>query len=189
MKKIFMYALTAMVAMLAASCTSCHRTDPVDNGLNYDSVVIADYDYIASQYNDFKYYETDVEYDSILCIEGAPVINYIKNVYQYKDTCIQIEHWKDGKTDTTIVNDYWLECMPMNARNAVNYDSCMNIISSQRGSLRTRAMTFRRVLAPPFPENGQYIFGVGVLVVDSKTGEIIDWNDEAKESGLKCQTE
>ena len=37
-------------------------------------------------------------------------------------------------------------------------------------------MTFRRVLAPPFPENGQYIFGPGLLVVDAATGEIVDWD-------------
>lgn len=178
-----------MVAMLGVSCASCHRTDPVENGLNYDSVVIGDYDYIASQYNDFKYYETDVTFDSVLFVEGTPVINYIKNVFQYKDTCIQIMHWNDGKTDTLVNRDYWMECMPMNARNAVNYDSCMSLITDYRAKLRTRALTFRRVLAPPFPESGQYIFGPGILVVDAATGEITSWEEDVNESGLKSEME
>ena len=49
------------------------------------------------------------------------------------------------------------------------------IIELYRCELPTRAVTFRRPLAPPFPKNGQWIIGVGLLFIDGETGEI--WND------------
>lgn len=179
MKKIFIYTLIAMMAVLGTSCNSCrHQAEPTDFVLNYDETVIGDYDCIASQYDSFYFYEADVLFDSILSVEGNRTVISIHTVFQCGDTCIEITH-ADGKTDTTRTPGFYCECMPMDARNAVGFDSCMLIIESYRQNLNTRAMTFRRVLAPPFPKNGQYIFGAGILVVDSKTGEIVDWDSKA----------
>lgn len=161
------------------SCNSCsHPTptpEPVVAGYNYDSTVVADYDYIASQYPGFRFYEVDVVFDTTLNDMNAYIVA-IQTVFQVNDTCILFRHNEDMTTDTLYINDYWLECLPMNARNAVDFDSCMTIIEPYRAGLGTRHLTFRRVLAPPFPENGQYIFGPGWLVVDAATGEIVDWD-------------
>lgn len=167
---IFMMAL----CMVFASCNNC--TKPTVYGYDYDRVVVEDYDYIASQYSDFKFYEVDVLFNTAVANSDA-YIKSLQTVFQINDTCIIIRHNDDMTTDTIMVQDYWLECMPMNARNAVNFDSCMSIIEPCRDQLNDCSMTFRRVLAPPFPENGQYIFGPGLLVVDAATGEIVDWDN------------
>lgn len=181
MKKItslFCIMLLALCMMFSA-CTGCSNTEPTE-GYNFDKVVQADYDYVASQYKDFHFYEVDVLYKDILSAETTPEIVSIKTVFQVGDTCIQFMH-KDGKDDTTYTEGWYLECMDMNAYNAINYDSCMSIVEPYRSELKTRALTFRRVLAPPFPENGQYIFGTGILVVDSKDGHIERWDENAIE--------
>lgn len=178
MKKItsiFCILLFAFCMMFTA-CNSCSKPTPEPvQGYNYDEVVVADYDYIASQYPDFKFYEVDVVFDTAVANPNA-YIKALQTVFQVNDTCIRIRHNEDFTTDTLVVQDYWLECMPMNARNAVNFDSCMSIIEPYRDKLNNCRMTFRRILAPPFPENGQYIFGPGLLVVDAATGEIVDWD-------------
>ncbi len=167
------------IALMFTSCNSCTKPapgpEPVVAGYNYDSTVCADYDYIASQYPVFYFYEADVVFDTTIDDMNA-YVESIQTVFQIEDTCIIFRHNPDFTTDTLIVQDHWMECMPMDARNAVNFDSCMAIIAPYRLGLVTKYMTFRRVLAPPFPENGQYIFGPGFLVVDAKTGEIVDWD-------------
>lgn len=170
---IFMMAL----CMVFASCNSCTKTTPEPEfaGYNFDEVTVSDYDYIASQYPDFKFYEVDVVFDTAVANPDA-YIKALQTVFQVNDTCIIIRHNEDMTADTIMVQDYWMECMPMNARNAVNFDSCMSIIEPYRDRLNNCRMTFRRVLAPPFPENGQYIFGPGLFVVDAATGEIVDWD-------------
>lgn len=184
MKKITSLFCILMMAfcLFFSSCNSCSKDVPAV-GYDFDKVVQSDYDYIASQYEDFKFYEVDVLYKDILSNEGTPEIVSIKTVFQVGDTCVQFMH-NDGKDDTTYVQGYWLECMDMNAYNAVNYDSCMRIVEPYRSELETRALTFRRVLAPPFPENGQYIFGTGILVVDSKDGHIERWDNKVPTATL-----
>lgn len=176
MKKItsLFCILMLVCCMLFTACNCCSKSTP-EQGYNYDKVVVEDYDYIASQYPEFKFYEVDVVFDTAVANPNA-YIKTLQTVFQVNDTCIVIRHNDDMTTDTIVVQDYWLECMPMNVRNAVNFDSCMSIIEPYRGKLNNCRMTFRRVLAPPFPENGQYIFGPGLLVVDAATGEIVDWD-------------
>ena len=184
MKKItsFLGIMLIALCLMFSACNGCNNSNnpsvpEVDTtGYNYDEVVIADYDYIASQYAWFNFYEADVVFDTAVAVPDAHIVA-IQTVFQINDTCILIRHNEDMTTDTVIVNDYWMECMPMNAYNAVDFDSCMVIIEPYRSALNNRRMTFRRVLAPHFPENGQYIFGPGLLVVDAATGAIVDWND------------
>ena len=165
------------ICILFASCDRCSKpTQDIFTGYNYDKVVQSDYDYISSQYDDFHFYEVDVLYKDILSSDCIPEIISIKTVFQCNDTCIMFIH-SSGQDDTTYTQGWYLECMDMTAYNAVNYDSCMRIIEPFRSELNTRALTFRRILAPPFPKNGQYIFGTGILVVDGVTGEIERWNN------------
>lgn len=179
MKRIFVFLMMAMFAIAMTSCKSCSKTE---QSLNFDEIIKADYDYVASQYSPFHFYEADVEYDTIYSVEGAKIAS-IRTVFQIVDEptdeakVMFITHTLDG-TDTLVEHGYWLECMDMSAYNAVSYDSMLNIIKPYRDTLNTRFMTFRRVLAPPFPTNGQYIWGPGMLVVDGATGEIVDWNDD-----------
>lgn len=191
MKKItsFLGIMLIALCMMFSACTGCNSNNNGNNtpepevvtaGYNYDSVVRADYDYIASQHKFFRFYEVDVIYKDLLTQEGEPEIISIKTVFQCGDTCIQFLH-NEGMEDTLYIADYYLECQDMSAYNAVTYDSCMSIIAPYRHELKTRALTFRRILAPPFPENGQYIFGTGILVVDSNDGHIERW-DEAGEN-------
>ena len=181
MKKITSILCICLMAlcMMFASCNRCSKPTPEPiTGYNYDEVVQSDFQYIASQYPDFHFYEVDVEMDTTFNMEGDRYITYIKTIFQVNDTCIMIEHPKNGYTetpDTSYIHDQYLECMDMNAFNAVNWDSAMTIIASYRNELPTRFVTFRRVLAPPFPKNGQYIFGPGLLVVDAATGEVSSW--------------
>ena len=193
MKKItsFLGIMLIALCMMFSSCGCFNHNDnnndtPVETvGYNYDEVVRADYDYIASQYGDtvFHFYEVDVLYKDLLSVDGEPEIESIKTVFQCGDTCIMILH-SHGENDTVYVNDWYMECMDMSAYNVVTYDSCMNIIKPYRPHLNTKALTFRRVLAPPFPENGQYIFGTGILVVDSNDGHVEQWDniDETAET-------
>lgn len=185
MKKITSFLGIMLIALClmfsACNCCNSNNNNPsvpevVTTGYDYDETVIADYDYIASQYAWFDFYEADVVFDTAVAVPDAHIVA-IQTVFQINDTCILIRHNEDMTTDTVIVNDYWMECMPLNARNAVDFDSCMVIIEPYRSVLNNNRMTFRRVLAPPFPENGQYIFGPGLLVVDAATGDIVDWND------------
>lgn len=182
MKKItsFLGIMLIALCMMFSSCgwfNHDNNDTPVETiGYNYEEVVRADYDYIASQYDDFHFYEVDVLYKDVLSAENDPEIESIKTVFQCSDTCIMILH-SHGENDTIYVNDWYLECMDMTAYNAVTYDSCMNIIKPYRPHLNTKALTFRRVLAPPFPEHGQYIFGTGILVVDSNDGHVEHWDN------------
>lgn len=189
MKKVF-FMLASAVCLLMTSCNSCQReVEPVAAGYNYDEIVVNDYDNIASQYSEFAFYEVDAIFDTTLDVDGERTIVAIRTIFQIADTCIMFQHNSDMTTDTIIVNDWWMECMPMDVRNPVMFDSCMAIINSYRCELPTRYLTFRRVLAPPFPENGQYIFGPGLLVVDAVTGEIVDWNsNNVKDAAFKNET-
>lgn len=176
MKRIFVFLMMATFVIAMTSCKSCSKTE---QSLNFDEIIKADYDYVASQYGPFHFYEADVEYDTIYSVEGAKIAS-IRTVFQIVDEptdeakVMFITHTLDG-TDTLVEHGYWLECMDMSAYNAVSYDSMLNIIKPYRDTLNTRFMTFRRVLAPPFPTNGQYIWGPGMLVIDGATGEIVDW--------------
>lgn len=178
MKK-FLSIIMMALCMCFVACNG-HKKKAADGfiseGYNYEQVVKADYDFIAGKYSDFRFYEVDVLFKDVLCNEGTPEIISIRTVFQCNDTCIMFLH-SHGEEDTTYVQGYWLECMDMSAYNAVTYDSCMTIIEPYRHNMYTRALTFRRVLAPPFPEHGQYIFGKGVVVVDSYDGHVESWID------------
>lgn len=188
MKKITSILCIFLMAfcMLFSACTGCSNNTNQPTGYNYDEVVKADYNYIAGQYADFRFYETDVLFVDILSNEGTPEIGSIQTVFQCGDTCIRIIH-NDQGTDTIYEYGHWMECMPMNAYNMVDYDSCMHIIEPYRSDLNTRALTFRRILAPPFPENGQYIFGRGILIVDAGDGHVESWTNETQESMLSTE--
>ncbi len=127
LSSIFCVLLMAF-CMLFAACNGCSKPTPEPVlGYNYDEVVVADYDYIASQYPGFNFYEVDVVFDTAVANPNA-YIKALQTVFQINDTCIVIRHNYYMTTDTIMVQDYWLECMPRNARNALDFDSCMTII-------------------------------------------------------------
>lgn len=174
MKKVLLIC-GALLAMLMTACNECsnHKEVPIDTTsyLNYDEIVVQDYDYVASQVEQFYFYEAEVEFDSTLNT-GTTNIVAITNIFQIEDTCYQFIHTTD--MDTLIkVQGYWMECGDMTARNAIMFDDVMEIISPYRDKLNTRYMTLRRLLCPPFPTTPWYIFGRQLLAIDAATGEII----------------
>ncbi len=185
MKKVFIYGIMAMFALFGTSCSCNRESQPVFSGYNYDEVVCADYDFVASQYDDFKFYEVDVIFDTTLNIEGNRYIYGIATVFQAKDTCVIIEHENGNEPVVTKVNDFWAGCSEMDVNPPVTFDSCMLIIDTLRSNLNTRYMTYRRILAKPFPKNGQYIFGCGLIGVDGVTGELVKFDANFQESGFK----
>ena len=178
-------ALAVMACLATASCSSCDRggkdvvpqevtTDTV--GYDYDMVVAQDYDYIQSEYGRmFRFLEVDAEFNDLLSESDATVVNYIRTVFQVKDTCVIIEHPRFAYDSMPVVTKQcklWVGCADMTAHPAVDFDSCMAIIQPYRKDLATRHLTFRRIVGPPFPLHGEYILGHGLLFVDSKTGEV-----------------
>lgn len=167
------------VALLATTLVSCHqkKTEQLTSiqGYDFDKVVVEDYDFVASQYQQFFFYEADAVFNDVLSSDGDHYITSVKTIFQVGDTCIMIEHLDGQYEDEPIINyiaGHWMECMEMNARNKVSFSHCMDIHQDKIKELRTRYMTMRRILAPPFPENAQYIFGKGLMIVDAQTGEI-----------------
>lgn len=181
MRKILIFTAIVMMALASASC-GCYRggsepqpEDTTSCGYDYDSVVAADYDYIASQYQAFRFLEADVVFDTLLDAGTDARIISIGTVFQAGDTCIMIFHnpGKCGEEPEIVKeNDHWMECMDMSARNPISFDSCMSMVEPYMCNLPTRKMTFRRRVGPPFPKHGEYIFGNGYLFVESHTGEI-----------------
>ena len=204
MKKVF-YLLMSVVMFAFASCTSCKHdpVEPVFNGYDFDEVVINDYDYIASQHEHFAFREAEARFDSVLSMSNDNTINYVGTTFQCDEIVNMIFHtpdtarlngfikfaesietWKQWTIDTNDVDyrmhlqfkDVVIECGELNARNPITFDSCMKIVEPYREQLHTRALTLRRFIDPRLPENPQYIFGTGVVIVDVITGEVGDLN-------------
>lgn len=165
------------VATVAVVMVACHRSKPVEPtvvGYDYYTEVCGDYDYMASQYDTFYFYEADVLYNICFNEEGDRYITSITTVFQIGDTCIRIVHREgayDQAPDTLVDAGYWMECMPCDPRVDVTLEEAVECAIDEE--LPTRAMTFRRILAPPFPECGQYIFGVGLLFIDG-CNDVVD---------------
>lgn len=193
MKKFLTLIVIFLMAFAFTACNGCgngnnKKQDPgqeVVCGYNYDSVVIADYDYIASQYKRFLFYEVDVVFDTLLNAGVEPNIISIGTVFQVGDTCIMIFH-NPGKyneePEITKEGDHWMECQDMTARNPIMFDSCMALAKPYMCNLPTRKLTFRKRVGPPFPKHGEYIFGNGYLFIESHTGEVYG-------SALPCDME
>lgn len=204
MRKVF-YFLMSVVMLAFASCTSCKHdpVEPVFNGYDFDEVVINDYDYIASQHEHFAFREAEARFDSVLSMSNDNTINYVGTTFQCDEIVNMIFHtpdtarlngfikfaesietWKQWTIDTNDVDyrmhlqfkDVVIECGELNARNPITFDSCMKIVEPYREQLHTRALTLRRFIDPRLPENPQYIFGTGVVIVDVITGEVGDLN-------------
>lgn len=184
LSSIFCLLLMAFCFMFAA-CNGCSNkpVEPIEpQGYNYDEVVVADYDYIASQYGapeGFYFYECQVVLDTTLDAMTEPVIVAMRNIFQHADTCIAIQHEPgcyDQAPDTVYVNDYWAGDQEISARNAIMWKELMKIIEPYRPMLNTRYITLRRIMAPPFPENGWYLFGNKngnpLIAVDAATGDV-----------------
>jgi len=183
MKKIFNFFAIVLMVFAFASCNGCKSgqdvipqdQDVIVAGYDYDSVVVGDYDYIASQYKRFLFYEVDVVFDTLLNAGTDVNIVSIGTVFQVGDTCVMIFHnpGKCGEKPEIIKEcDHWMECSDMTARNPIMYDSCMALAKPYMCNMPTRKLTFRKRVGPPFPKHGEYIFGNGYLFIESHTGEI-----------------
>lgn len=222
MKKLTSILCIGMLAfsMLFTACNSCSKPEPEPEftGYNFDEVVIADYDLIASQEEHFFFRTAEARFDSVLAFSDCNTINYVATTFQCGHTVHMIFHttdtirmkeimefvetigtWKEYTVDTTDVdyrvylkfNDAVLECGELNARNPITFDSCMSIAKPYREDLRTRAFTLRRFVDPRMPENPQYIFGAGLLMVDVINGEVKtcnEMNDTTIDMGIKFES-
>jgi hypothetical protein len=202
MKKILFVFVAAFAMLFTAcnSCSKPEPTpEPVFSGYNFDEVIASDYDYIASQFDHFFFRTAEARFDSVLAKSDCNTLNYVGTTFQCGHHVHQFFHttdtirlkklveyaemistWKEWSIDTTEVDyvmylefeDAVLECGELNARNPITFDSCMKIIEPVRNELYTKALTLRRFLDPREPENAQYIFGTGNVIVDVITGEI-----------------
>ena len=181
MKKVVrLFLLIAAVFSMVtfASCNSCSKENenPSDSipavveSLDVQALMVSDYDYIASQYQSFFFYEGDVHFDQTLDNPDA-VVDAFRTIFQVGDTCIAIDHRLGGIDDTIKTEGIWVGCVDLNPRVPVDFDSCMTIVAAERANLHTQFVTFRRLMAPPFPEHGWWIFGKGIYAIDSYTGE------------------
>jgi len=176
MKKIIGFLMMALiVALVIPGCTP--KVEPTEpQGYDYNTVIAADYNYVDSLYDETVFYEVQVKFDTMLDMTDTPYIEYIMSVFQYKDTVILITH-KPGEYDKEpvieLINDYWLEDAECTPLVPVRLDSALTILRTTGPIPATQYVTFRRPLAPPFPEGGQYIFGKGLVVIDGTTGDIL----------------
>jgi hypothetical protein len=185
---MLMFIMCALVMFTSCNVTKKQTqkqpTPVVNVAYDYDKVVAADYDLIASQYKVFRFLEVDAMFDKMLNDSGDVNVISIRTIFQVGDTCIMIEH-PEGCVDSmpiiTKENDYWMECGVLSGRNAITLDSCLKLIDQYRPMLPTRRLTFRRLIGPPFPKHGEYIFGNGLLFVDGTTGEM---RGEALDNGF-----
>lgn len=191
-KQKFMAIILAITVIFAmASCTNHNKKAPeptTKGGYEYDSVVTQDYNTVNDMYVAFRFLEVDAEFKDLLTENPNPEVTYIRTVFQHGDTCIIIEHPKnayDQEPIITKVNNHWLGCADMGGTRPISLDSCLSIIKPYTNNLPTRHLTFRRIMGPPFPMHGEYIFGHGLLFVDCHTGAIR--GDEAQ--GLQGQLE
>lgn len=176
--KLFLLIAAVFSMVTFTSCNGCskEKENPSDSiptvveSLDVQALMISDYDYIASQYESFFFYEGDVHFDQTLDSSDA-VVDAFRTIFQVEDTCIAIDHRLGGIDDTTKVLGIYVGCADLNPRVPVDFDSCMTIVAADRASLPTQFVTFRRLLAPPFPEHGWWIFGKGIYAIDSYSGE------------------
>lgn len=195
----FLLAFSMLFTACNSCSKPTPEPEPEFTGYNFDEVIINDYDYIASQYEHFEMYEADARFDSALSIECENKINYVKTTFQCEDTVNMILHtpdtatlnsfiafaetistWKTWTIDTNdtdyrmhlIFEDLVIECGDFEARNPITFDSCMKIVEPYREQLNTRALTLRRFISPGTPDNAQYVFGTGTIIVDVVTGEV-----------------
>lgn len=180
------------------------QPEPVFVGYDFNEVIINDYDYIASQFEHFQFRSAEARFDSVLAFSNDNTISYVSTWFQCGEFVNTFFHTSDTnrmksimefinsigtekyyEIDTTDVDfcvylkfsDAILECAEINARNPITFDSCMTIVEPYRDELHTRALTLRRFLDPREPENTQYIFGTGNVMVDAITGEVSSTKD------------
>lgn len=195
---------------------------PIFTGYNFDEIVTTDYDYIAGTHEKFYFREVESRFEDVLSqCKGKSKVNYIATWFQCGPNVNMIFHTPDTnmmndimefigsiKTEKSftidtndvdfrvhlIFHDNILECGEIYARNPITFDSCMNLVKPCKDQLHTRALTLRKFLDPREPENPQYIFGSGVVMVDAITGEVRapEFDDAAPEikfeSGLEPMT-
>lgn len=176
MKKVIGFMMMAvLIAFAVMGCTP--KVEPVsEQGYDYTTVVTTDMAYVDSLYEGAIFYEAQVKYDTMLDMVEQPCIEYVMTVFQYGDTVILITHNQEnfGEDPTVeLINDHWLEDMECTPLVPVSLDSALIIVKATGPIPSTQYMTFRRPLTPPFPENGQYIFGKSTVVVDGVTGEVV----------------
>lgn len=185
MKKIIsaicMLMLAVMLTFSTVSCSSFSNnrdaapTDTVELFYDYNQTLIEDFDWVASQYEAFRFLEADAVFDTIVSETEHPNVVSITTIFQVEDTCITIEHPEDMRDSLPIItkiNDIWMECMAINARTPVTLDSVLKIADPYKEMLNTRMLTLRRLVGPPFPEHAEYIFGNGILFIDAVTGDV-----------------
>lgn len=177
---IFTLLLALTLSFSIASCSSCSNDKEVvpeqtERFYDFDKVIAEDYDYIASQYKVFRFLEADGVFVNLVSEDADIQVESVTTVFQVLDTCIQIIHDK-GKVDSlpTIVkvNDIWLECSNINARNPITLDSAMKIAAPYIELLDTRHLTLRKVVGPPYPDHAEYIFGDGLMFIDASVGSV-----------------
>lgn len=196
MKKFFQMLLIVAAMLMTVSFSSCKSCSsekqiiPIDttsvdaDELNVQNILIADYDYIAGQYKTYHFYEADIHFDMTIDNDEAAV-DAVRTIFQVGDTCIAFEHYV-GCTDTLMVLGHWGGCSDLNPRMPVSFDSCMTLVNDIRGDLKTQFVTFRRILAPPFPKHGWWIFSNGKYAIDSYTGESVIMPELENNLNLGC---
>lgn len=172
---LFTMLLAAVLSFSTVSCSSCRNgevkpTEPVELVYDFNQTIIEDCDWIASQYETFRFLEADAEFDCFVS-DSTPNVISVRTVFQVGDTCIMINHLENDTVPViTKENDYWMECMAINARMPISLDSALKIAEPYKEMLNTRRLTLRKLVGPPFPEHSEYIFGNGKLFIDSHTG-------------------
>jgi hypothetical protein len=128
----------------------------------------------------------DAVYKRMADVIQVNMANNPKLEESYSETGFKMQsaltHYEIDTTDVDFCvylrfSDAILECAEINARNPITFDSCMTIVEPYRDELHTRALTLRRFLDPREPENPQYIFGTGNVMVDVITGEVSSTKD------------
>lgn len=196
MKKLLI-ALTFMTAFIC-SCTKCStesvttKIESNDSTLSVENLNKADYDsmYVKyGNYEDFRWYETDILLDEFLDEDCDGSISELVNIFQttsildstsFDTQVYKLQHFAgNSNVYSDSIKGFWIENCPIFPDQIkIPYDSAYNLVMSVNlPKPHSQHVTLRNPLGP-LNVNPQWIFGNirSQIWVDATTGEIRESN-------------
>ena len=183
MKK-FYFIFTFVVMFCAMSCT-CSKQEEIKEQIKVEDLVSADYAYVDSLYNDYRFYEVIAKFENYFDSESTDsTIEAVNSVFQVitqidstsADVHVLTFVHITGQKDTLITeHGFWIEDYPMNDENIiVTFEEAYNKMMSANCVKPHSKMCVLRKQVGPIDTNVQYIFGnqESQVYVDAVTGNV-----------------
>lgn len=177
MKKFLMLMMAAVLLLGATSCNSCKR-EKQTNKTQVERIIASDYNYMESVHEDFVWYEAQIVTNEWFDESNTVTVASVTNVFQYieggQPHVVMFNHY-DGKCDTTLYDDIWLEDCAMKPLDVtVTFKDAYEIMmKSNYPKPHSQKCAIRKSVGP-YDSNAQYTFGniESTLYVDARTGDV-----------------